>query len=193
MLGNVLTFLRKALDDHLRAELGSGPDPIRDKVVFIDGDQMDPLVFKPEAVSALLINLEEERVLRRPDLHVHASADGKPIRAQPDVRLILYLLFVARFKQYDSAWDHLSKIVEFLQSNPVFDPTTTPPSPANVEKLVLELATLRFAEQNEIWSALKATHHPSILYRAKLVVIHDKKPVISEQITEREVNVERLR
>ena len=50
----------------------------------------------------------------------------------------------------------------------------------------MELTTLPFAEQNEVWSALRTTYHPSVLYKVKMVVFKDEEtvatPVIEETI-----------
>lgn len=67
--------------------------------------------------------------------------------------MVLYLLFVARFKQYDIAWDHLTKIIEYLQSNRTFEREGHPELPAGIDKLTFELMTQSFAEQNDIWNA----------------------------------------
>jgi hypothetical protein len=193
MIGDVLVFLRKHLDDHLRMELGGTPDdPTGDKVVFLDGDKFEPITFKLGAVSEVLINIEEDRVLRSADLYARQAEDGTHQRVQPDIRLILYVLFVARFKQYESAWEHLSKIIEHLQTVRVFDHENAPELPARVEKLVLELVTLNFAEQNEVWNALRTTHHPSILYRVKLLALRDGRPQAQAQVAERHVAVRRI-
>ena len=193
MIADVLVFLRKHLDDHLRIVLGgSQDDPTGDKVVFVDGDQMDPMSFKLGAVTLLLINVEEERMLRGPDAYARRADDGHAQRVQPDIRLSLYVLFVARFKQYDAAWQHLSKIIEHLQSVRVFDAQVTPDMPAGIEKLLLELVTLGFAEQNEVWSALRTTHHPSILYRLKLVTFRDQHVIEPPEVSAVETSVRRM-
>ncbi len=193
MIADVLVFLRKHLDDHLRLALGSSPDdPIGDRVVFIDGEQMDPLTFKLGTVTELLVNIEEERVLRQPDLYARRSPDGQAQRGQPDLRLTLYLLFVARFKQYEVAWQHLSQIVEHFQSVRVFEAETTPELPPGVEKLILELVTLRFAEQNEIWSALRTAHHPAVLYRVKLLRLVDSQVGDVTEVGEIATSVRRI-
>lgn len=178
MIADVLTFLRRHLDERLRlARGGSQDDAVGDRVVFVDGDKMEPLSFQLGAVSLLLINLEEERTLRSPDLRVRQTEDGVRLRVQPDIRLVLYLLFVARFKRYEVAWEHLSAILEHLQTTPVFDPSVAPDLPGGIQKLVLELVTLGFAEQNEVWNALRITHHPSLLYRVKLIALRDPQPI----------------
>jgi hypothetical protein len=193
VISDALVFLRKHLDDHLRMVLGGSQDePSGDKVVFVDGDQMDPISFKLGAVTVLLINLEEERVLRGPDLHVRRSADGHAQRVQPDIRLILHVLFVARFKQYEFAWRHLSKVIEHLQSVRVFDAGVAPELPAGIEKLVVELVTLNFAEQNEVWNALRTTHHPSVLYRVKLITFRDQQATESTEIAAIDQTVRRV-
>jgi hypothetical protein len=192
MIADVLTFLRKHLDERLRVDLGGSQDDAGgDKVVFVDGETMDPISFQLGAVTALLINIEEERVLRSADLHARQAEDGTRQRGQPDVRLILYVLFVARFKKYDSAWEHLSKIIEHFQSTRVLDPASTPDLPAGIEKLVLELVTLGFAEQNEVWSALRTTHHPSVLYRVKLLAYRDRRATEPVPITEQRIDLRR--
>ncbi len=193
MIGDVLVFLRKHLDEQLKADLGVTPDdPSGDKVVFLDGDKIEPITFKLGAVSELLINVEEERVLRQPDLYARQVEDGTTQRVQPDIRLILYVLFVARFKQYESSWEHLSKIIEHFQTQRVFEPENSPDLPAGIEKLVLELVTLDFAGQNEVWNALRTTLHPSILYRVKLIALRDRKPETLPQVSEPSIDLHKI-
>lgn len=187
VIGSALAFLRKVLDDHLLGELGGGAEPMAAQVVFVEGDKLESLVFKAEAVTLLLVNVEEERVLRQPDLHSRRVVDAQGatsiLRGQPDLRLGLHLMFVARFKAYDTAWDRLTQIVTFLQSNPVFDGASVPTLPAGIERLALELTPLKLEEQGEVWSSLRATQHPSVFYRAKLLVLHDAQSTAATQVT----------
>jgi len=183
VIGKALGFLRKRLDAYVRAELGAGDDPVADKVVFLDGDKMDPITFQEGAITELLINVEEERLLRAPDPYLRVQDDGKPGRKQPDLRLSLNILFISRFKQYDLAWDYLTKTIEYLQTNRVFERATTPDLPPSVDRLSMELMTQSFAEQNDIWNSLRTTYLPSALYRARLVVLQDVRPAASPQIT----------
>lgn len=183
MIGKVLVHLRKQLDGYLRAQLtGAGDDPAADKVVFLDGDTMEPISFQSGAVSELVINIEEERQLRPADPYL-AVQDGRPQRTQPDLRLVLHVLFVARFKQYDIAWEHLAKVIEYLQTNRTFERDRYPDLPAGVDKLTFELVTQGFNEQNDIWNALRTTYHPSALYRVRLIVLRDVRPEPRDQIT----------
>jgi hypothetical protein len=185
VIGKVLVFLRKRLNDYLRDEIEGGSDePTSDKVVFIEGNQLDPITFHDAAVSALLVNVDEERVMRAADPYIRKADNGKPERKQPDIKLVLYLLFVARFKQYDLAWDHLAKVIEYLQTNKTFERDTHADLPVGVDRLTLELVTQTFSEQNDVWNALRMTYHPSVLYRVRLVMLRDVKPAGRDQITE---------
>jgi hypothetical protein len=193
LIGGALVFLRKHLDAHLKAELAddAGDDPLEDRVVFVEGDKIEPLSFKLGAVSTLLINVEEERQLRPAELYARRADDDTPRWGQPDIRLVLYVLFVARFKQYDLAWDHLSKIIQRFQHIRVFERETTPTLPQGIDKLVLELVTLDFAQQNEVWNALRITHHPSILYRVKLITLRDEQLETPARIEQAILNLKR--
>jgi hypothetical protein len=182
VIGKVLVCLRKRLDDYLRAQLAEpGDDPVADKVVFLDGDKMDPISFLEGAVSELVINIEEERQLRPADPYAGLQ-NGQLQRKQPDLRLVLHILFVARFKQYDIAWEHLAKVIEYLQTNRTFERDGYPDLPAGVDKLTFELMTQSFTEQNDVWNALRTTYLPSALYRVRLIVLQDVKPAPQGQI-----------
>lgn len=193
MIGDVLVFLRQHLDEHLRVEMGGAADDAGDdKVVFVDGDKFEPISFKLGAVTLLLINVEEERILRNADPYVRINENGTPERVQPDIRLVLHVLYIARFKQYETSWEYLSRIIEHFQTERVMDRESEPTLPAGVEKLVFELMTLGFADQNEVWNALRTTHLPSILYRVKLVAFRDRKPAVLPTVTDTSVDLRRL-
>lgn len=192
MIADVLNFLRRHLDERLRIDRGGSQDDAGgERVVFVDGDKMEPISFQLGSVSLVLINVEQERVLRSADLHLRQNEDGTRQRVQPDIRLILYILFVARFKKYDVAWEHLSAILEHLQSTPVFEPPDAPELPAGVEKLIVELVTLGFSEQNEVWNALRTTAHPSLLYRVKLLAYRDRRPAQTPEIGDIKLDLRR--
>ena len=55
----------------------------------------------------------------------------------------------------------------------------------NIEQLVMELVTLPFSEQNEVWSSLRVTYHPSVLYKVKMVVFQDEDAVGMPEIGEK--------
>jgi hypothetical protein len=144
MIGTTLEFLRKHLDGSLRLLLGGSlDDGTADKVVFPPGNQepADPIQFSSGAVTMLLINLEEERILRDAEPYRTVNGSAQVNHVQPGIRLTLYILFVARFSDYASSWNSLAAILRQLQAVPVLDVETAPNLPEGVERLVFELVT----------------------------------------------------
>ena len=87
MIGDALNFPRSHIDAYLRGELGgSQDDAAGDRLIFIDGDKLDPVSFQLNAVTLLLINIEEERVLRDADAHVRQAETSvrRVLRAKDD-------------------------------------------------------------------------------------------------------------
>jgi hypothetical protein len=189
MISEALIFLKNHLNGHLSAQSGLSLGEIEDRVVFLDGEKLDPISFKLGAVTCLMINVEEEKVLRAADPYVRVATDGSTRRVQPDIRINLYVLFVARFSQYEQGLSYLSRIIEHFQAHRVFDHSNAPELSDRIERLIMELTTQSFAEQNEIWNALRTTYHPSMLYRVRMVVIREDVAVTTPAVGDKELGV----
>lgn len=185
MLNETLSFLKTALNNHLRL-MGTSHEPQEDQVVFLSGNNSDARSFKAGAVTEMLVRLEEEKVLRADDLYQRRMADGSTQRAAPAIRLNLYVLFVAHYPQYEDAMKNLSAIIRYFQNHRLITHQSAPELDPGIEHLVMELLTLTFAEQNEVWGSLRAPYHPSVLYRVKMVVYDadakDEVPNVSEAV-----------
>jgi len=189
MISKALVFLKNQLNAHLNVKSGTLHGTAEEVVVFVDDDKMDPINFKVQAVSALLINIEEEKTLRDPDRYACRSTDGDPQKTQPDIRLNLYVLFAVRFKQYEDGLSNLSLIIRYFQQHRVFNHQNAPELSDDIEQLVMELITLPLPEQNDLWNALRTTYHPSVLYKVKMVVIRDEEVVATPTVnkTDRQI------
>ena len=184
MIGQVFVFLKNRLNAHLSS--GSKPDESsEDRVVFLDGQKMDPLTFKLGAVSILLINIEEEKNLRLPDPYLKTTSNGTHQKINPEIRLNLQVLFVAHFKQYEESLRYLSLIIRYFQTHRLLNHHNAPELSESIEQLVMELVTLPFSEQNEVWNALRVTYHPSVLYKVKMIVFQDEDTVKMPEIGEK--------
>jgi hypothetical protein len=188
MIGEVLVFLKNQLNDYIkpiRGHDGTQPDPVD----FIQGDSTDPVTFKSGAISVLLINIEQENILRAPDLYRRTTPNGTQQNVQPDVRLNLYVLFVARYPRYEDALDSLSLVIRYFQNHRLFTHTDAPALSANIERLVIELITLPFSQQNEVWSSLRVAYHPSVLYKVKMIVFQDEDVAAAPEIEEKALRI----
>jgi hypothetical protein len=188
MIGEALTFLKTQLNGSMRLSLGhDGAQP--DPVDFVDGEKMEPLTFRAGGVSLLLLNLEEEHTLRPPDLYRRTAPSGSQESVQPEIRLNLFVLFVARYPKYVDALNALSLVISFFQRRRLFTREDAPELGETIERLVVELVTLPFAQQNEVWNALRVSYHPSVLYRVKMVVFRDQEALPGPEVGETIITV----
>jgi len=183
VIDQAMLLLRNILNAHLTLAVPGQDASAEDAVVFLDGDKTDPISFRIGAVTMLLINVEQEPVLRAANPYQRLGSDGTPYRSRPDIRLNLHVLFVARFKQYEQALARLSQILSFFQSTPVLDAQSAPSLPAAIPQLTMELVTQPLNEQNDLWNALRATFQPSLLYRVRMLVFEDRQVEVIGPVT----------
>jgi hypothetical protein len=169
MIDEVLIMLKEKLNDYFRRKAGIQED----KVAFLDGSKMDPISFPVNNVVPLLMNIEEERTLRPSQRYEGLIVDGIKTKKYPAISLSLLVLFVCRFSDYEQSMKFLSLILKFFQSHPVLNQYNTPSLNPDIEKLRIELMTLPLSQQNELWSSLRTTYLPSVLYKISLLVFQD--------------------
>lgn len=174
MIDLVLGFLQDRLNQSL-PRAGQG-DPQEKLFVFAGTDKDDAVSFRANAVSMLLVRIEEEPVLRQADRFARAAADGARQRVEPEIRLQLWLLLVARFPDYLAAMRQLSRVIACFQGQRVFNAGNAPALGDALQQVTVELVTPTFGEQNEIWGALRTAYLPSLLYRVKMLVFQDQNP-----------------
>lgn len=160
------TFLHAYIEENASGQ-GSG-----EYVAFLDGEKMDPLVFPLNKITPILINIEEEKILRMGDRYEGVLENGKRIGKQPAIRLNLQVLFVSRFSNYEQSLKFLSLIVKYFQANPVLWRNNSEEDPNDMLKI--ELITLPINQQNELWNSLRSTYLPSVLYRISVLVYRDE-------------------
>lgn len=183
MIGDVLCLLRDRLNAHLGASLPDvGSDSVEERVQLIDGEKSDPVEFRLNAITVLLVNIEQETSQRSADPYLRTPGESNLRKLQPEIRLNLYVLFVARFKAYEQGLNQLSHVIHFLLSHRALDHVNAPALSPQIDKLVLELVTQPMAEQNEIWSALRVSYHPSVLFRVRMLVFRDAQGAAVPQI-----------
>jgi hypothetical protein len=138
-------------------------------VVKADGS----LDIPSDALGLCLVNLEEERVLKS-QTTVQSNADRSRLsHINPEIRLNLYVLIAANFTTYLTGLKYMSGAVRFFQSKSYFTRQNTPDMDTGLEKLVIELHSLNFEQQNHLWGALGAKYLPSVLYKVRLVTISE--------------------
>jgi len=176
MIGDVLTLLKNQLNSHFKSlSTGNSEGVGEDKVVFMDGDQKaDSASFKTGAVTVFLYRIEHETALRQGDAYIRVSASGVSQKVQPDITLNLYVLFVARFKDYGQGLHYLSQVIKFFQSNKTFNRQNAPELGECIGELAVDLVTMTVQQQNELWGLLRTCYWPSVAYKVRTVTFKDE-------------------
>ena len=116
MINDVLTLLKNRLNAYFKMKANITDD----RVMFIPGTKLEPLSFPNNAVTPILINLEEDRTIRDADPYRGAIKNGVRTNINPAIRLNLIVLFVSRFNDYDQCLRFLSLVVKYFQFKPGF-------------------------------------------------------------------------
>lgn len=133
-------------------------------------DQQDIIKFPLNKVTPILINIEEENQTRFAERYSKVGVNGDRVYSYPDIRLNLFVLFVSNFQDYLDAMHYVGLTIKYFQSRPVFSHENAPKLNPETDKLIFELLTLPFAQQNEVWNALRCAYRPSVLYKVKMLV-----------------------
>jgi len=198
MIRTALEFIRKQLDTYMVEREQDAANYNTDSVVEMqsivspDGTLIDP---DTKHVTMMLAGLEEERREGKRPLFIPTD-DKQFFKLNPPVELDLFILFVAHKKDYRTALRDLSDVISFFQANPVFDQQKNPSLNATVlepdkkpwqliERLVFNLHTLSFEQQNNLWAMLGSKYIPSVVYKMKMITVFetrgkDKTPPITE-------------
>lgn len=183
MIGTTISYICKRVNDHLRkvnnGETDGSSQPLAD---LVDGSQLDPLVLPLRSIRLLVVDVNENREFRDADRFQRRLNTDQPIKSEshyPDLHLEIGLLFIAKFKEYNVAWDQLSHVIGFFQQHPCFNSQNDQELPNGIGRLTAEFCPQSLQQINDLWSALKLPPHPALLYRFRLLAI--RGPLLSEQ------------
>jgi hypothetical protein len=133
----------------------------------VNGDARD-------VIALSLVNVEEERIGRSMERYERTD-DDRVRRIEPEIRLNLYLLFVANFTDHAEALKAVDEVVSYFQNTPFVEYADIEESDRS-GRVVFELVTLTFEQINHLWGALGAKYMPSVLYKARLTTVDDAQP-----------------
>lgn len=167
MIDVAVNFVNAALNDHFVGRLGA--TAARSTVTRLV-DQQGRTVLNDDTLGTTLINVEEERVMRGQTRESSLVA-GRLVTTEPPLRLNLHLMIAANFRLLDQALKYLSLVVGCFQAQPIFKPATHPALDAGIQQLSLELQSLTYEQQNQIWAFLGGKYLPSVVYRARLILV----------------------
>jgi len=168
MLDKAIDFLQ----DRIVTDQFNGEDPEPVVVGALFNEKGEPLI-GAGSVGLMIANIEEERIFKA-QLQKQRRTDDDIEVANPEIKLNLYLLVAANAGanagSYDTALKRLSGVITYFQGTSFFDKTDYPALDP-IEYLVVELYSLSFEQQNQLWASLGGKYMPSVVYKVRLVVI----------------------
>lgn len=184
MIDKALDLLKTELQGYLSAlpELNVTSESVVWLTGVVKGD--GSMAIPENTLGLTLVNIEEERITKSQQAF-ERGPDGTVSYVNPEIKLNLYMLIAANFKNYTTGLEFLSGAIRFFQGKSVFTPDNTPLLNTGIEKLLVELYTVSFEQQNHLWGSLGAKYLPSVMYRVRLVIIQEgrksgEKPPITK-------------
>ena len=168
MLDKAIGFLQnRIITDQFS---GEDPEPVVIGALF--NEKGEPLIGAGN-VGLMIANIEEERIFKA-QLQKQKRTDSDIEVANPEIKLNLYILIAANpgasAISYDTALKRLSSVITYFQSTSYFDKTDFPDLDP-IEYLIVELYSLSFEQQNQLWASFGGKYMPSVVYKVRLVVI----------------------
>jgi hypothetical protein len=168
MLDKAIDFLQ----DRIVTDQFNGEDPEPVVVGTLFNEKGEPLA-GAGTVGLMIANIEEERIFKA-QLQKQKRTDDDIEVSNPEIKLNFYLLAAANpgtnAGSYDTALKRLSGVITYFQGTSFFDKTDYPALDP-IEYLVVDLYSLSFEQQNQLWASLGGKYMPSVIYKVRLVVI----------------------
>lgn len=169
MIDFTLGHLRDILNEHLKTKFEL-PD---NKVVLSNLVENDGSIAEDKVVIFLL-QVEEESSLKNIGSGRNINS-GTFSKTTSPIFLNLHVFFCMNFKnqKYYEGLTYLSEIVNYFQAHKVIKPKSSSDFSNRFEKISVELSKTSYDQMSNIWSAVGAKLLPSLLYKVRLVDIHD--------------------
>ena len=195
MIDNALTLLRDELDAYF-TRTGNPTSVVIDNIALWETENNENL---KDSVVITLVNVEEEATLKNRTPYKR-NPNGTINYEQPPIFINLYLLISANFSgsriKYLSALTRLSSVLQFFQNRRSFTIANSPNTdlgqngtPEELEdlremKLYVEFHTLNFEQINHLWGSLGGKQMPFALYKARLVKLQEREPLLDAPLIE---------
>ncbi len=182
MIIHALQILRKELDDFLNSFGADDSDQVQlGNIAQLELPQQGEANNLKNKVVITLVGTREEKTLKNGPFSRRNDTTLKTEYFNPPIYLNLYLLISVSQNSYTNALIFISRIVSFFQAKSVFTQENTAPIISNIDvpptermeefKLLLEMYSPSFEEQNHIWGTLGGKQIPAVMYLARLVEI----------------------
>ncbi|AYB33986.1 DUF4255 domain-containing protein [Chryseolinea soli] len=180
MIDLLVDEVSSQLNDHLRLKgmddlykCTVGDVTVHDKNNEAGGD--NEIV---ESIILSLVSVEEENALK--NNYPLRKVGSSFLQEKSSVYINVYLLFAAKYNNYDTALKALSQVITCFQTIRrvffVFDNET--------QESVLNLHNMGFENLNNLWTVLGGRYLPSVIYKARVLMFQQSPPVSGSAIVD---------
>lgn len=164
-----LSFLKNQLNSYLKFQLG---DEYADTAFISNpvGQDGSAAADTGDRILLTLTNVEEERI-GKTQIPTPKTVNGREVRVHPEIKLNLYILFIANRNKYEESLKFISHVITFFQGKHVFTPQNSPDLDPQISRLIAELSTVSYEQLNNLWGAIGAKYMPSVLYKVRMLTV----------------------
>lgn len=169
MHSNTISPLLEFIQERI-SEFSNTPNSVSTGNIGIIKDE----VFNTSTYSKVImsvINLEEERLARSPNLYNKTSLSSDYNRLNNAHKYFsLKLLFsaVSSNERYTEALQRLERVIECFQDKHIYE---IPLSNQEDHRVVFELENQDLNQQNQLWSIMGGVYFPSVVYKVRMIPI----------------------
>ena len=171
MINKVLQFLT----DQLGLKLNKANEPKNLLLTSIVNEKGE-LNIEAGKIALTLVNIDEERALKAQLPRDRRNGDQVEF-ANPEIRLNLFIMLAANpgGDNYNTALERLSIAMLYFQGTSFFNRAKYAALAADpiIEQISVELHSLSFEQQNQLWGSLGAKYLPSAIYKVRVVIMAD--------------------
>lgn len=127
-----------------------------------------------DKVVVQVVNVQEDRVYHSVDVFRRRDDDTSEL-VRPEIKVNVFVLFVANISSYAEAAKMLSWVIAFFQHRNTFDYKGIPGLTDLEGHFTFELHSMTFEQQNHLWGTLGAKYMPSVMFKLGIVDISDRQ------------------
>jgi hypothetical protein len=169
MIDKALSFLQKELNENLKQKMGSTTDLVTLTTFISQGGELE---IDSGTLGMMVVNIEEEKMFRSVAPQT-VQVGNNYTMVNPELKLNVYMMIAANHSTHQEALKLISNTILFFQGRNSFSNVESP-ALDDVEQLTLDLYTINFEQQNQLWASLGAKYMPSVMYRIRMLIMNDK-------------------
>ena len=174
MIDKVLEIIRDEIQVFFNKKVSVSIGDRKIKLAPADGSAGSENTIE-NAVSMTVIRIENDRENMSNGGGRRAGQNSNVLILNQPVRLNVYVLFAAHFKDYIESLKFISYVIAFFQTKSLFNQENTPNLPDYQQDIKVHLIDQNVEELNRIWGMIGGDFSPCVLYRLRSVTVDERE------------------